>query len=101
MMRLPNVQIACLTFAVAFVAGCHAKRSVDTRQQSALTPLAQEIEHRGYQVKASFIVPPTAWEILTFRMRSKRSFSFRADQPQAGTRDYFVRFWLFEETYDS
>jgi len=34
-------------------------------------------------------------------MRSKRSFSFRADQPQAGTRDYFVRFWFFEETYDS
>jgi hypothetical protein len=34
-------------------------------------------------------------------MRSKRSFSFRADQPQPGTRDYFCRFLLFEETYDS
>jgi hypothetical protein len=101
-MRLRNAQIACLTFAVALVAGCHAKRSVDTRQQqSALTPLAQEIEHRGYQVKASFIVPPTAWEVSTFRMRSKRSFSFRAEQPLVGTRDYFVRFWLFEETYDA
>jgi len=34
-------------------------------------------------------------------MRSKRSFSFRANQPQPGTRDYFCRFLLFEETYDS
>ncbi len=34
-------------------------------------------------------------------MRYKRSFSFRADQSQSGTRDYFVRFRFFEETYDS
>jgi hypothetical protein len=34
-------------------------------------------------------------------MRYKRSASFRADQPQGGTRDCFVRFRFFEETYDS
>jgi hypothetical protein len=34
-------------------------------------------------------------------MRSKRSFSFRADQPQPGSGDYYCRFSLFEETYDS
>jgi hypothetical protein len=34
-------------------------------------------------------------------MRSKRSFSFRADQPLPNSRDYYTRFSLFEETYDS
>ena len=34
-------------------------------------------------------------------MRSKRSSSFRADQPQPGTRDYICRFLLLEETYDT
>lgn len=28
-------------------------------------------------------------------------FSFRANQPEPGTRDHFCRFSLFEETYDS
>jgi hypothetical protein len=63
--------------------------------------MAQEIQRRGYHAKESFIESPTPWEASTFRLRSKRSVSFRANQPQAGTRDYFVRFWFFEEAYDS
>jgi hypothetical protein len=70
-------------------------------QQSPLTPVAQEIERRGYHAKESLILSPTPWEVSTFRMRHKRSFSFRADQPEAGTRNYFVRFLFFEESYDS
>src|SRR5947207_14569476 len=101
MIRLPNAPSAFLAFGLAFIAGCHSKRSADARQQSPLTPVAQEIQRRGYHAKESLIVPPTPWEISTFRMRYKRSFSFRADQPQSGTRDYFVRFRFFEETYDS
>jgi hypothetical protein len=101
MFRLPNASISFLTFAVALGAACHGKRSVVTRQPAPLTPVAQEIERRGYQVKESLIVPPTAWEVSTFRMHSKRVFSFRANQPQPGSRDYYVRFSLFEETYDS
>jgi hypothetical protein len=34
-------------------------------------------------------------------MRSKRVFSFRADQPLSNTRDYYCRFSFIEETYDS
>ena len=101
MIRLPNATIAYLALGLVFIVGCHPKRSADARQQSPLTAVAQEIQRRGYHVKESHVVPPTPWELSTFRMRSKRSFSFRADQPQAGTRDYFVRFWFFEETYDS
>ena len=101
MFRLPSAPIAFLTFGLAFGAGCHSKRSANARQQAPLTPVAQEIQRRGYHPKESLIEPPTPWEISTFRMRYKRSFSFRADQPQSGTRDYFVRFRFFEETYDS
>jgi hypothetical protein len=34
-------------------------------------------------------------------MRNKRFFSFRADQPLPNSRDYYCRFSLTEETYDS
>jgi hypothetical protein len=71
------------------------------RQESPLTPLAQEVARRGYHAKESFIEAPTPWEASTFRMRSKRSVSFRANQPQGGPGNNFVRFWFFEETYDS
>src|SRR6185436_7849826 len=100
MILLSNIRIACITFTL-LVASCHARRSPDLAQQSPLTPLAQEIERRGYHAKERLILSPTPWEVSAFRMRSKRSFSFRADHPETGTRDYFVRFWLFEETYDS
>jgi hypothetical protein len=63
--------------------------------------VAQEIQRRGYRAKESFIESPTPWETSTFRMRSKRAVSFRAVQPQPGPGEYFVRFWFFEETYDS
>ena len=99
--RLPDARIACLIFASALLFGCQTKRSADARQSSPLTPLAQEIQRRGYHAKESLIVPPTAWEVSTFRMRAKRSFSFRADQPLPNAPDTYCRFSLFEETYDS
>ena len=114
MIPLPNIRLACLTFMLAVVAGCHTKRplnvaqatplsnqSPNVRQQSPLTPVAQEVERRGYHAKESLIVSPSAWELSTFRMRSKRVFSFRANRPDPGTTNYFCRFTLFEETYDS
>ena len=100
MIRLPKSQVAGVILALLFT-GCHATRTTDTRQHSPLTPVAQEVQRRGYHAKESLIVPPTPWEISTFRLRSKRSSTFRADQPQPGTRDYFCRFLLIEETYDS
>ena len=110
MIPLANTRLACLTFTLAFAVGCHAKPPGDARQPSssqntyqsaALTPIAQEVERRGYHAKDSLILSPSAWEITTFRMRGKRVFSFRANQPERGTSNYFCRFSLFEETYDS
>jgi hypothetical protein len=34
-------------------------------------------------------------------MRGRRAFSFRANQPEPGTTNYFCRFSLFDERYDS
>src|SRR5947207_14148111 len=75
MIRLPNAPIAFLGLGLAFVVGCHAKRSADTHQQSPLTPVAQEIQRRGYHAKECLIIPPTPWEVSTFRMCSYRLFS--------------------------
>src|SRR6266480_6373458 len=100
-LRLPNTQVAFLTLALVLTTACHAKRSADARQSSPLTPVAQEIQRRGYHAKESLVVAPTSWEASTLRMRSKRFFSFRADQPLPNSRDYYCRFSLFEETYDS
>ncbi len=99
-LRLPNTPVALLTLAFALNTACQIKRSAEIRQPS-LTPIAQEIQRRGYHAKERLVVPPTTWEASTLRMRSKRFFSFRADQPQPGSRDYFCRFSLFEENYDS
>jgi hypothetical protein len=103
MIRSPHARVACiaLALALALVACSQSNQSVTPRERSPLTPVAQEIQRRGYQVKETYILPPTHWEVSTFRMRSKRSFSFRANEPQAERRDHFVRFWFFEETYDS
>jgi len=87
--------------ALALVAGCRSKQGLNPRQQSPLTPMAQEIQRRGYHAKESLMVSPTAWEISTFRMRTKHVFSFRANQPEPGTNNYYCRFSFFEETYDS
>src|SRR2546425_2803796 len=100
-LRLPNTQVAFLTLALVLTTACYTKRSADARQPSPLTPVAQEIQRRGYHAKESLIVSPTAWEISTFRMRTKRVFSFRATQPEPGTSNYYCRFSLFEEMYDS
>jgi hypothetical protein len=101
MLRRPTTRLACLSFALALCSGCHAKPPADGQEPSPLTPVAQEIERRGYRAKESLVVPPTPWEISTFRMRNKRFFSFRADQPLPNSRDYYCRFSLTEETYDS
>jgi len=100
-LRLPNTQVTFLTLAFVLTTACHAKRTADARQPSPLTPVAQEIQRRGYHAKESLVVAPTSWEASTLRMRSKRFFSFRADQPQPNARDTYCRFSLFEETYDS
>ena len=85
------IRIAGLIFALALAVGCHTK----------LPPLAHEIERRGYHVKESAVVDPTSWQRSTFRMHSRRSFSFRANQPLPNAPDTYCRFTLFEETYDS
>jgi len=100
-LRVQKTPVALLTLAFLLPTACHAKPPTEARQPSPLTPVAQEIQHRGYQAKESQVIPPTTWEASTLRMRSKRVFSFRADQPQHGSRDYFCRFSLFEEAYDS
>ena len=99
MLGLLHTRVACLSFVLALLSGCHAKRPAHSRDSSPLTPVAQEIQRHGYHAKESLVVPPTAWEISTFRMRSKRFF--RSDQPLPSSRDYYCRFSLTEETYDS
>lgn len=110
MVSLPNSRIAYLTSGLVLVVACHssplrnARQSsplTNTRQSAPLTPVAQEVERRGYHAKESLIVAPSAWEVSTFRMRSKHAFSFRANQPEPGSTNYFCRFTLFEETYDT
>ena len=86
-------QITLLIFAFALLVGCSNK--------IALTPVAQEVQRRGYQVKESVVEEPTDWQKSTFRMRSKNRFLFRANQPMPNARDTYCRFTLFEETYDS
>src|SRR5262245_56343083 len=98
MIRFPH---AFLIFTMVFVVSCQRTRFADTRQPFPLTPVAQEIQRRGYRARESFNLPPTAWEVKTLRMRSKRLFAFKAEQPQLGSQDLFCRFALFEETYDS
>jgi len=100
MLRLPFKQIAVLSFALVLLSGCEAKRS-PAWQPSPLTAVAQDIQRRGYRAKEGFTVSPTPWETSTFRMRSKRFFSFRADRPMSNARDTYCRFSFFEETYDS
>jgi hypothetical protein len=99
--RFPHARLAGLVILLAIPSGCRAKPPAAARQAATLTPVAQEIERRGYHSNANGIVPPTSWEVATFRMRSKRSFSFRADQPLPNSPDTFCRFRFFEETYDS
>jgi hypothetical protein len=66
-----------------------------------LTQVGQQIESRGYRLKESKIVKASPWEMSTFRLREKQSFSFKAVKPQPDTDDTFCRFTYFEETYPS
>jgi hypothetical protein len=86
-------QITVLIFVLALLIGCTNK--------IALTPVAEEVQRRGYHVKERIVDEPTDWQKSTFRMRAKKRFSFRADQPMPNARDTYCRFTLFEETYDS
>ena len=90
-----------IIIGVALLSGCRAERVPRSSPATPLTPVAQEIERRGYHSTSGAIVSPNAWETSTFRLRSKRIFSFRANQPFANTRDYYCRFQFFEESYDS
>jgi hypothetical protein len=96
--NLSSIRFAWLTIALVFLTACQSKQSPVGLD---LTPVGQEIQHHGYHVKTGMAMSPTAWEVATFRMRSKRSFTFRADQPIANTRDYYCRFSFFEEMFDS
>jgi hypothetical protein len=87
--------VACLLLVVIVTTGCRSKRAANVQQMAPLTTVAQEIERRGYHAKESSIVAPTAWEVSTFRLRGKQVSSFRANQPQAGSSDYFCRFIFF------
>ena len=67
-----------------------------------LSPVAQEIQARGYRVQKSFALAPTDWEISKFRMRSKVVVDFKAEHPLPNENDkYYCRFSLAEEIYDS
>ena len=101
-----------IIIGVALLSGCRAEpgRRSSTRPAEAsataspvipLTPVAQDIERRGFHSITGAVVTPNAWESSTFRMRNKRVFSFRANKPFANTRDYYCRFQFFEESYDS
>src|SRR5215813_12073844 len=87
-------KVGVTIFALALVGGCVSR-------QSALSRVGQEILRRGYSLKESSVVAPTSWESSTFRMRSKRIFSFRAEQPLPNQSDTYCRFKLIEESYDS
>jgi hypothetical protein len=85
---------AATILTLVLVAGCVSR-------QPPLSRVAQEVQRRGYHLKESSVVLPTSWESSTFRMRSKRWFSFRADQPLVNSSDTYCRFKLIEESYDS
>jgi hypothetical protein len=99
--RILNARMTYLIIALALVSGCHLKRSSRNQELLLLTPVAQEIERRGYRARESRAVPPTPWEVSTYRMRSKQFFSFRSEQPLPNAQDTYCRFSLAEETYDS
>lgn len=99
-------QVGIFAMMLAVQSGCHATRRtrIETPviDSSTLSPVAQEVQRRGYRPIKSDLSPPTPWEVKTFRMRSKRLTSFRAEQPLPNEREtYYCRFWLSEETYDS
>ena len=84
-----------LALTLTSVAGCRAS-------EVPLSDVAKEIRSRGYRAQKSFAVSPTDWERSKFRMRSKVMVAFKAEQPLPNeTENYYCRFSLNEETYDS
>ena len=95
MKRIPS--LVGLAVAVMVVWSCNARTA-----EIPLGPVAREIQARGYRAEKTFTVPPTDWEIATFRLRSRVMVAFKAEQPLPNEREtYYVRFSLAQETYDS
>jgi len=101
-----SVHICYLATALAFLLGCHANRASRSEapviDDSPPSPVAREIQSRGYRAEKRLVFQPTPWEVSAFRMRTKRLVAFRAEQPLPNERErYYCRFSLVEETYDS
>lgn len=96
--RIPP--LAALAIAVVAICGCSAR--TQTQPEIPLSPVAKEIQARGYRAKKTYRLLPTDWEISTFRLRSRVMVAFKAEQPLPNEREtYYCRFSLAEETYDS
>ena len=101
---LVNRSLRIFTIVVMLMplAACRRTRSgLPVADDSPLSPVATEIQRRGYRVVKRPIAPPTVWEASNFRMRSRRVVSFKAEQPMPNSQHYYYRFTLIEETYDS
>ena len=91
-------KFVALAFALLAVVGC----GVATQAEIPLSSVAKEIETRGYRVQKRSSLPPDDWDISEFRLRSKVAVTFKAEKPLPNeTENYYCRFVLFEETYDS
>jgi len=67
-----------------------------------LSAVGNVLESQGYRANKCITVNPTAWEANKFRLRGKQLTTFKAEQRLPNeTENYFVRFSLAEETYDS
>ena len=87
-----------LAFALMTVVGCGAVTQVEV----PLSSVAKEIEARGFRIEKRASLPPNDWEISNFRLRIKVAVTFKAEKPLPNESDnYYCRFILFEETYDS
>ena len=93
--RIPTFVV--LAIAVMAAWGCSARTA-----EIPLSPVAKEVQARGYRAEKSYTLPPSAWEISTFRLRNRVMVAFKAEKPLPNEREtYYVRFSLAEETYDS
>jgi hypothetical protein len=88
----------CLALVLIAVPGCKA----DAQREIPLSEVAKEIQARGYRVQQSSAPAPKDWEVAKFRMRHKVQVSFKAQERLPNENEnYYVRFTLVEETYDS
>lgn len=95
-------QVVALTLALTAIIGCRTRTQTQTQTEVPLSSVAKEIQALGYGARQSIAVPPEDWEISRFRLRSKVLVAFRAEQRLPNESDnYYVRFSLSEETYDS